>query len=119
MQAAGGSSAVDFLREEEPNAVRRLKEGLKLGGLITAAIGIALMIFIAAVDHNGRAYLVGLIPLSIGVAILSYTLLDSTDCRSVNQDPEIFSEGHAAQVFSGRQPREVLAFCSTGRRRAD
>jgi len=75
MQASGGSSAVDFLREEELNAVRRLKEGLKLGGLITAAMGIALMIFIAAVDHNGRAYLVGLIPLFIGVAILSYTYL--------------------------------------------
>jgi hypothetical protein len=28
----------------------------------------------------------------------------------VNQDSEIFSEGHAAQVFSGRQLREVLAF---------
>jgi hypothetical protein len=74
MQAAGSSSAVDFLREEELNAVRRLKEGLKLGGLITSAIGIALMIFIAAVDHS-RAYLAGLFPLFIGVAILSYTYL--------------------------------------------
>jgi hypothetical protein len=30
--------------------------------------------------------------------------------NGVNQDSEIFSEGHAAQVFSGRQLRKVLAF---------
>jgi hypothetical protein len=75
MQASGGSSAIEFLREEEFNAGRRLKEGLKLGGLITAAIGIALMVFIAAVDRSGRAYLAGLVPLFIGVSILFYTYL--------------------------------------------
>ena len=76
-QGAGGSSAIEFLREEEKNAVRRRQEAQKLGGLITAAVGIGMMVFIAAVDRSGPepAYLVGLIPLLIGVALLSYTYL--------------------------------------------
>jgi Flp pilus assembly protein TadB len=74
-QGAGGSSAIEFLREEEKNAVRRRQEGLKVGGLITVAVGVGMMVFIAAVDRRGTepAYLVGLIPLLIGVALLSYT----------------------------------------------
>ena len=76
-QGAGGSPALEFLREEEKNARRRLQEGLKLGGLVIAAVGIGLMVFIAAVDRNDQkpAYLVGLIPLLIGVALLSYAYL--------------------------------------------
>lgn len=76
-QGAGGSSAIEFLREEEKNAVRRRQEGQKLGGLITVAVGIGMMVFIAAVDRSDPepTYLVGLIPLLIGVALLSYTYL--------------------------------------------
>lgn len=72
-QEAGGSSAIEFLREEEKNAARRRREGQKLGGLSTIAVGIGLMAFIKAVDRADPAYLVGLIPLFIGVALLAYT----------------------------------------------
>ena len=55
---------------------RRRREVQKLGGLITGCIGVALMIFIKAVDHDDQeptySYLVGLIPLLIGVALLAY-----------------------------------------------
>src|ERR1022692_3459379 len=52
MQAAGVNSAIEFLREEEKSAVRRRREGLKLGGLVTVAIGGGMMIFIHAVDRH-------------------------------------------------------------------
>jgi len=75
-QSAGGSSAIEYLRESERSATRRQREGLKLGGLVTAAVGISLMIFIGAVmrhEHDPEpAYLVGLIPLAIGLALLGY-----------------------------------------------
>jgi ferric-dicitrate binding protein FerR (iron transport regulator) len=73
-QGAGGGSAIEFLREEEKHAVRRRQEGQKLGGLITVAVGIGMMVFIKAVDRGDPdpAYLVGLIPLFIGVALLGY-----------------------------------------------
>ena len=76
-QATGGTSAIEFLREEEKNAARRLREGQKLGGLIVLAVGIGLTIFIKGVSRNdpSPAYLVGLIPLLIGAALLAYAYL--------------------------------------------
>jgi hypothetical protein len=73
-QGVGNNSVIEFLREDAKNAARRLREGQKLGGLITVAVGIGLMIFIRAVDPVDKepAFLVGLIPLLIGVALLGY-----------------------------------------------
>jgi hypothetical protein len=72
MQGAGSSTLIEFVREEDKIAFRRLQEGLKLGGLVTVAVGIALMVFIRAVDRENSAYLIGLIPSLIGVALLGY-----------------------------------------------
>ncbi|MGB9236558.1 MAG: hypothetical protein WCC04_19290 [Terriglobales bacterium] len=70
----GARSALELMREQEKNAARRRLEGMKLGGLITTAVGIGLMVFLHGVaDHgDGPVYLVGLIPLLIGVALLIY-----------------------------------------------
>lgn len=69
-------SALEYLREQNRNAARRRVEGLKLGGLITTAVGIGTMIFLHAVakDDPG-AYLVGIIPLLIGLALLIYVFM--------------------------------------------
>jgi lipopolysaccharide export LptBFGC system permease protein LptF len=76
-QGGGGASGLEFLREEEKNAARRRREGLKLGGLVTLAVGISLMIFLRAVKGAGGepADLVGLIPAFIGIALLVYVYL--------------------------------------------
>lgn len=81
-QGAGASSAVEFLREEslrraeeKKSAERHRREGIKLGGLVTAAVGIGLMIFLRAIERDEPVYLVGLIPLLIGVALLAYSYL--------------------------------------------
>ena len=52
-------------------------EGMKLGGLITAASGIGIMIFFRAMeDPNAKAvFLVGAIPLLIGLALMAYAYL--------------------------------------------
>ena len=73
-QAAGGGSALEFLREEEKMAMRRRREGQKLGGLITMAVGVGMMIFLRGLpDADAHfVYLVGLIPLLIGIALLVY-----------------------------------------------
>ncbi len=68
----GTKSAVEYLREQNRNIRQRRLEGLKLGGLITAAVGIGLMAFLHGVEHDEPVYLVGLIPLLIGVALLAY-----------------------------------------------
>ena len=73
-QSAGATSALDFLREEEKISARRRREGQKLGGLITAGVGIGMMIFLAGVGRKDPepAYLMGLIPLLIGIALMVY-----------------------------------------------
>ncbi len=70
----GKNSAVEYLLEEEKRAARRRSEGQKLGGLITVAVGIGLMVFVGAVDRSDTepVYLVGLIPLLIGLVLLGY-----------------------------------------------
>ena len=73
-QGQGATSALELLREQERLASRRRTEGQKLGGMITVAVGIGMMIFLLGVGRNDPdpAYLVGLIPLLIGVALLGY-----------------------------------------------
>jgi hypothetical protein len=70
--AEGAKSAVEYLREQNSIAMRKRVEGLKLGGLITAAVGVGLMIFLRGVNHDEPAYLVGTIPLLIGLALVVY-----------------------------------------------
>ena len=71
----GAKSALELIREQEKNSVRRRLEGMKIGGLVTAAVGIGLMVFLHGVEREEPVYLVGLIPLLIGVALLIYPLV--------------------------------------------
>jgi len=72
---------IEMLQEEERirQAEERAKEmkmieGMKIGGLVNIAIGVALMALIRGTNHENSAYLVGLIPGLIGVALLVYAL---------------------------------------------
>jgi hypothetical protein len=68
---------MELLREQEKIANRRQREALKVGGLVTTSIGVALMVFLLTLPSPGarQAFLVGLIPLLIGLALLSYAFL--------------------------------------------
>lgn len=68
-----GESGLALLAEDERNTTRRRRENIKLGGLITSAVGAGLMIFLRAIDTREPAYLVGLIPLLVGLALLIYS----------------------------------------------
>ena len=63
-----------LLREEERRC-GAWRESIRLGGLIISAAGIGLMVFLRAVDANRPTYLAGLIPLLIGLAVLTYSYL--------------------------------------------
>ena len=71
-QGSGAAAALDFLREEERTAARRRREGIKLGGLITMAVGIGLMVFLFADNRGSSDFLAGLFPLLVGAALLGY-----------------------------------------------
>jgi hypothetical protein len=65
---------VQALQEDERYSVRRRLEACKLAGVITLAVGIAMMMFIKAVDARSvePSYLVGLVPVSVGLSLLLY-----------------------------------------------
>jgi len=68
----GAKAAIELLREEQGPPMKRSLEGMKLGGLVTSAVGIGIMVFLHAIELKEPVYLVGLIPLLVGVAILTY-----------------------------------------------
>jgi len=71
----GAKTALELIREQEKNFAKRRNEGLKIGGLVTAAIGIGVMVFLRGIVHEEPVYLAGVIPLLIGVALLIYPLM--------------------------------------------
>jgi Flp pilus assembly protein TadB len=68
-------SALEMLREQEKFATRRRIEGLKLGGLITTAVGIGVMVLLSGLRVAEPIYLAGVIPVLVGLALLVYVFL--------------------------------------------
>src|SRR5665647_14478 len=70
----GGTSspALDYLREQEQIKATRRLGGMKLGGLINIGAGFGLMILLHGLVRNEPVYLVGTIPMFVGLALLAY-----------------------------------------------
>ncbi len=72
-EAEGGAQAVlDAMQLEGRRRMRQVREGTKLGGLVCTGVGIGLIGFFYSVQ-NARP--VGYIPLSVGLALLLYSLV--------------------------------------------
>jgi hypothetical protein len=71
--ASGGASAVlEYLRNDENRVLRMRAESVKLAGMMTASVGVGLMIFLRLLDDTRPVYMVGVIPLLVGIALLVY-----------------------------------------------
>ena len=70
--AEGAKAALEILREQDRQVRVKSLAGIKIGGLINLAVGIALAIFLRALVGNAPVYLCGLIPGFIGAALLVY-----------------------------------------------
>jgi hypothetical protein len=77
----GANAALEMMREEGRQEQIRIQEGLKIGGLITFAVGVALIIFLRALIGNEPVYLCGLIPAFIGAAMLGYVFFLATPVK--------------------------------------
>lgn len=71
----GARSALELMREQDRRAARRVLEGLKIGGLVTTAVGVGVMALLHGLVHDTPVYLAGLIPFLVGVALLIYPFL--------------------------------------------
>lgn len=74
-ESGTSTAALDYLREADRIALQRLRGGLRLGGLISVATAIGLMVFLRTIIKGEGIYLVGLIPLLVGVVIFGYAQL--------------------------------------------
>jgi hypothetical protein len=74
MPGATPATVQEFVRDQQAMADRRRREGLKLGGLITAAVGVGIVVFLIG-KPGPQIYTVGAIPLLIGLALLAYAYI--------------------------------------------
>jgi len=72
-QEPGAALALDYLRSEEKSVDTRLGNDIRLGGLVAIAVGISLGVFFWAIVPERGVYLLGLIPLSAGIALIVYS----------------------------------------------
>jgi hypothetical protein len=71
----GARAALELLREDQRQKGSKLREGMKIGGIINVGVGLGLLIFLHALVGNEPVYLCGLIPGFIGAAMLVYVYL--------------------------------------------
>jgi hypothetical protein len=71
MPGATPATVQEFVREQQAIADRRRREGLKLGGLITVAVGIGIIVFLIG-KPGPQIYTLGAIPLLVGIALMAY-----------------------------------------------
>ncbi|HEX4312196.1 MAG TPA: DUF6249 domain-containing protein [Acidobacteriaceae bacterium] len=78
-QGPGTASALELMREESRIATLRTKQGLQVGGLVTAASGLGVLIFLRVLlGREEGVFLCGLIPLFIGIALFASSYLVKT-----------------------------------------
>jgi len=77
-QGPGANSALEIMREEARLSTIRMRQGLQIGGLVTGAVGLALLIFLRGLVREEPVFLCGLIPLFIGLALYGGSYLVKT-----------------------------------------
>jgi hypothetical protein len=78
-QGPGANSALELMREEARIVMMRTQQGLQIGGLVTAAAGLGVVIFLRALlGRDEGVFLCGLIPLFVGMALFASSYLVKT-----------------------------------------
>ena len=78
-QGPGVTSALELMREEVRIAALHTRQGLQISGLITAAAGVGVLIFLRALlGKDEGVFLCGLIPLFVGLALFASSYLVKT-----------------------------------------
>ena len=75
----GANAALELMRAEAQIGAARTRQGLRIGGMITTAAGIGVLVFLRALlGGQGGVFLCGLIPLFVGLALYGSSYLVST-----------------------------------------
>jgi len=66
---------------------RRRAQGLMIGGMITAAAGVGILVFLLLVDPGDNVWAVGIIPLTVGTALLLSAWIVHPKGRGMDSGP--------------------------------
>jgi len=76
----GAQIAADLIREEyareaqqKMQEAKQARDGVKLGGFVVTAVGLALCVFLRPFLGNNSLWLVGFVPMAIGIALLLHS----------------------------------------------
>ena len=69
MQGAGAEKVIEVMQVQDRSLARRVREAVKLAGLVATAVGAGLLIMMQGLDKAGP---VGFIPLVLGLALIIY-----------------------------------------------
>lgn len=72
-EAGDAGPILEYVRENARADAAQMRTKARVAGLINMAVGVGLMIFLYALVAGAPVYLVGLIPLLIGVVLLIYS----------------------------------------------
>lgn len=72
-EAADSAPVLEYVRETERADAARVRTKARVAGLITTAVGVALMIFLYQLVQGTAVYLAGLIPLLVGGVLLLFS----------------------------------------------
>lgn len=78
-QGAGVEAALQLLREDARLEAIRKRQDMRIGGLVTLAVGLGVMIFLHALIHGAPIYLCGPLIMLIGVALYGGSYLVTTE----------------------------------------
>ncbi len=75
----GANAALELMRAEAQIGAERTRQGLRIGGMITTAAGIGVLVFLRALlGGQEGVFLCGLIPLFVGLALYGSSYLVTT-----------------------------------------
>ncbi len=72
-EAEDSRPILEYVRANEQTDAQRVKLKVSIRGLVTSAVGAALMIFLYMLVPTSAVYLIGLFPLFVGIVLLSYS----------------------------------------------
>jgi len=85
-QGGAADKVLEMIRQEQFEAKIRRREGLKLGGLITAAAGLGVIAVLAILTPDKPVWIVGVIPFLIGAALVVYVVFMAPEPKR-NENP--------------------------------
>ncbi|MCU0231814.1 MAG: DUF6249 domain-containing protein [Acidobacteria bacterium] len=81
----GADRILDLMRDEESRALAQKREGRRLGGLVTMAVGVGIALLFWALSPGEGLWTIGLIPFLIGAVVFLFSMFSQARTATVSR----------------------------------